>query len=111
MAPAKGDAPTKPELLRIAREGRKWHLGLVLVTQRPGFVDSDILSQAASLVALRITNPDDISSIRASVESVTSGSISMLPDLSPGQAIVSGPILVERRVPLLASVVKLGGRC
>jgi DNA helicase HerA-like ATPase len=107
LAPPTGRAPTKPPLLRIAREGRKWGLSLVLVTQRPGFVDPDILSQAASLVALRVTNPDDISGIRRSVESSTSGLVDRLPDLDVGQAIVSGPVLRERRIPALVNIVAL----
>ncbi len=108
LAPAKKEPPTKSGVLRIAREGRKWGIGLVLVTQRPGFVDPDVLSQAATLIALRTTNPEDIASLRRSVESVTSELAERLPDLEPGQAIVSGLAVPERRVPLLARIAMLG---
>ncbi len=107
LAPSSEDKASKRALLRIAREGRKWGLSLVLVTQRPGFIDQDILSQAASLIALRITNPDDLSGLKRSVESVSQEMINRLPDLDPGQALVSGPALPERRIPLLARVEKL----
>ncbi len=108
LAPAGGDAATKPYMVQIAREGRKWGLGLVIVTQRPGFVDSDVLSQAATLVALRVTNPEDIASLRRSVESATREMVERLPDLDRGQAIVSGMAVPERRVPVVARVEMLG---
>ena len=104
LAPADEDTASKRALLRIAREGRKWGLSLVLVSQRPGFIDQGILSQASSLIALRITNPDDLSSLRRSVESTTQETVDRLPDLDPGQAIVSGPAVPERRIPLLVKV-------
>ncbi len=104
LAPADEDTASKKALLRIAREGRKWGLSLVLVSQRPGFIDPGILSQASSLIALRITNPDDLTSIRRSVESVTQDAVDRLPDLDPGQAIVSGPMVPERKIPLLVRV-------
>ncbi len=111
LAPSKGDPPTKRWLVRIAREGRKWGVGLVLVTQRPGFVDPDVLSQAASLVALRVTNPEDISGLRRSVESTSAEMAERLPDLDQGQALVSGMAVPERRVPLAARIVMLGDHC
>ncbi len=111
LAPSRGDPPTKPGLLRIAREGRKWGIGLVLVTQRPGFVDPDVLSQATTLIALRITNPEDISGLKRSVESVTAEAATRLPDLDPGNAVVSGLALPERRIPILARITMLGGKC
>ena len=107
LAPAEEDTASKRALLRIAREGRKWGLSLVLVSQRPGFIDQGILSQASSLVALRMTNPDDLSSLRRSVESTAQDTVERLPDLDPGQAIVSGPAVPERRIPLLAHIKML----
>ncbi len=107
LAPADSDTASKRALLRIAREGRKWGLSLVLVSQRPGFIDQGILSQASSLVALRITNPDDLSSLRRGVESATQEAVERLPDLDPGQAIVSGPAVPERRIPLLVHISML----
>ena len=104
LAPAGAEMASKRALLRIAREGRKWGLSLVLVSQRPGFIDPDILSQAASLAALRITNPDDLAGLRRSVESTSQDLVERLPDLDPGQALLSGPAVPERRIPLLARI-------
>ncbi|NOZ89329.1 MAG: DUF87 domain-containing protein, partial [Crenarchaeota archaeon] len=106
-APAGEETPSGRALLRIAREGRKYGLSLVLVTQRPGFVDQNVLSQAASLIALRVTNPDDLAALRRSVESTSEEMVEKLPDLEPGQALISGPILPERRIPVLARIAQL----
>jgi len=107
LAPAGEDRASKRALLRIAREGRKWGLSLLLVSQRPGFIDSNILSQAASIAAMRITNPDDIAGLRRSVESVSQELVDHLPDLDRGQAVVSGMVVAERKIPLLVMVEKL----
>ncbi len=107
LAPASENTPTKRPLLRIAREGRKWGLSLLLVTQRPGFLDEGVLSQAATLAALRITNPTDLATIKRSMESISQDLADRLPDLEPGQAVVAGPAVPERRIPLLVKIDRL----
>ena len=107
LAPASIEKASKHMLLRVAREGRKWGLSLVLVTQRPGFIDPGVLSQASTLIALRITNPDDIMGLRRGSESTSQELVERLPDLEQGQAIVAGMAVPERRVPLLVKVEKL----
>lgn len=107
LAPAGEKRASKTLLLRVAREGRKWGLSLVLVSQRPGFIDPGILSQAATLVALRITNPEDLAGIKRGVESASQEAVERLPDLEPGQALVSGLAVPERRIPLLVKVEML----
>ncbi|WP_338248273.1 ATP-binding protein [Pyrodictium abyssi] len=110
LAPTDEDRASKASLLRIAREGRKWGLSLVLVSQRPGFIDPGILSQAATMIALRITNPDDLAGIKRGVESASQEIVERLPDLEPGQALVSGLAVPERRIPLLTRVEMLRPR-
>jgi len=109
LAPPQEERASKEALLRVAREGRKWGLSLWLVTQRPSFVDADILSQAATSILLRTTNPEDLSMIRRSVESVAAEIVDRLPELEPsrGEALVVGLAAPERRVPLLVSVERL----
>ncbi|MEB2835828.1 MAG: DUF87 domain-containing protein [Desulfurococcales archaeon] len=107
LAPARVDRASKRILVRVAREGRKWGLSLVLVTQRPGFIDPDVLSQAATLAALRITNPEDLSGLRRGSESTSQELLEGLPDLEQGQAVVAGMAVPERRIPLLVKVDKL----
>ena len=110
LAPVDEDKPTKQVLRRIAREGRKWGVSLLTVTQRPSQVDSTVLSQAATVVVLRITNAQDVEVVRKSLESISKEHADRLPDLEPGQAIVSGPALPQRRVPVVVKVEKLERR-
>lgn len=89
---------------RIAAEGRKFGVFLVLVTQRPGKVHADTLSQCGSQIIMRLTNPDDQSAIRRASESVSESLLADLPGLNVGEAVVLGPLV---RVPVL---VKVEGR-
>ena len=86
----------------IAREGRKFHSSLVLVSQRPIQLSTTALSQCNSSIILRISNPYDIKHIGESIEGVTSDIMNMLPGLKVGEAIVTGevvnyPILIQVR--------------
>ena len=107
LAPIDEDKPTRQVLRRIAREGRKWGASLLTVTQRPSQVDSTVLSQAATVIVLRMTNAQDIEVVKKSLESISKEQAEHLPDLEPGQAIVSGPALPQRRVPIVVKVEKL----
>jgi hypothetical protein len=107
LAPANVERASKTLLLRVAREGRKWGLSLLLVSQRPGFIDPNILSQAATVALLRIVNPDDIAGLRKGAESVSQELVDRLPDLEQGQAVVAGLAVPERRIPLLVAVEML----
>ncbi len=109
LAPAGVEKSSKDALLRVAREGRKWGLSLWLVSQRPSFIDSGILSQTATSILLRTTNPEDLSMIKRGVESVAAEIVDRLPELEPtrGEALVVGLAAPERRIPLLVNVEKL----
>ena len=85
---------------QIATEGRKFGIGLVLISQRPSRVDSTVLSQCNSYLIMRIVNPADQSYIRSTIETIGKEEIDLLPSLTTGEAIVSGqcvnfPILVK----------------
>ncbi|MEB3760710.1 MAG: DUF87 domain-containing protein [Desulfurococcales archaeon] len=109
LAPAGISKSSKDALLRVAREGRKWGLSMWLVTQRPSFVDSSILSQTATSILLRTTNPEDLASIKRGVESAAAEIIDRLPELEPsrGEALLTGLAAPERRIPLLIMVERL----
>jgi len=89
---------------RIAAEGRKFGVFLVLVTQRPGKVHADTLSQCGSQIIMRLTNPDDQSAVRRASESVSEALLADLPGLNVGEAVVLGPLV---RVPVM---VRVAGR-
>ena len=77
-------------LRKIAREGRKFGVGLCVVSQRPNRLDSDVLSQCNTQVIMKIVNPADQEHIRQSVETVTEDIVADLPGLSRGEAILAG---------------------
>ena len=86
----------------IASEGRKFGLGLVIVTQRAAKVDKNVLSQCNTQVILKVTNPNDLKAIGGSVEGLTAAMADEIPRLPIGVAIVVGggiqmPLLVEVR--------------
>lgn len=93
FAPAHGSAKSKPVLKTILSEGRKFGIGVALVSQRPSKLDPDSLSQCMTQVTMRVTNPADQQQIRQSVESVSEDIVNSLPALSTGEAIVSGAAL------------------
>nr|WP_281501739.1 ATP-binding protein [Kordiimonas laminariae] len=75
---------------RIAKEGRKFGLGSMLVSQRPSEIDETILSQCGTLFALRINNQADRSRVKAAMSDGVSGIVDSLPVLRTGEAIISG---------------------
>ncbi|MBI3741326.1 MAG: ATP-binding protein, partial [Chloroflexi bacterium] len=83
---------------RIASEGRKFGIFLVLITQRPYKVHGDTLSQCNSQIIMRLTNPQDQQAIRLSSESISEGLLGDLPGLNVGEAVVLGPLV---RVPVM----------
>ena len=65
-------AGSRKSMERIAKEGRKYGVGLVVVSQRPQEVSETVLAQCGTFICLRITNPDDQEYVRNLVpESVT----------------------------------------
>ena len=75
---------------RIAKEGRKYGIGLMLVSQRPSEIDNTILSQCGTLVALRLTNDRDRGQVRSCSSDNLEGLFAMLPILRTGEALIVG---------------------
>ncbi len=86
---------------RIASEGRKFGLFMVLITQRPYKVHGDTLSQCNSQIIMRLTNPQDQQAIRLSSEGISEGLLADLPGLNVGEAVILGPLV---RVPVMVRV-------
>lgn len=85
-----GEKPWLYEIRRIAREGRKFGLGLGLVSQRPSQIDPTVLSQCNTQIILRITNPTDQAQIKRMAEQLDDDLGAKLSLLQTGQAIVCG---------------------
>jgi hypothetical protein len=74
----------------IAKEGRKYGVGLLLITQRPSELDETVLSQCGTIVALRMNNSKDRSHIRSAIQDELQIMVDLLPSLRTGEAIISG---------------------
>ncbi|MEO0539978.1 MAG: ATP-binding protein [Cyanobacteria bacterium P01_A01_bin.105] len=103
FAPAKEPSRCKAILRTILSEGRKFGLGVGLITQRPGKLDSDVLSQCMSQFLMRIVNPVDQESLKYGVEAAGRDLLKELPALTKGQVIISGACV---NTPVLCQVRK-----
>lgn len=89
---------------QIAQEGRKFGVGLILISQRPSRLDETTLSQCNSYIVMRMVNPADQNYVRRVVETLAEDEIRLLPELDVGEAILSGqlinfPVLVRIKEP------------
>lgn len=75
---------------KIVKEGRKYGIGTMIVSQRPSEINSTILSQCGTFFALRLANSTDRSHITSAVSDNLEGLTSMLPILKTGEAIIIG---------------------
>lgn len=75
---------------RIAKEGRKYGVGLVVITQRPSEVNRTVLSQSNNFIAMRLTNADDQSVVKKLMPDSIGNFAELLPVLDIGEAIVVG---------------------
>ncbi|MEO0146518.1 MAG: ATP-binding protein [candidate division WOR-3 bacterium] len=103
FCPDKESTRTKTIASRIAREGRKFGLGLCLVSQRPKRLDPDVLSQMNNMIVLRIVEPSDQRHIAEASENLSADLVQYLPSLNPGEAVCTGPAF---RVPLLVKIAE-----
>ncbi len=90
-------------LRTIASEGRKFGMGLCVVSQRPARIDKNVLSQCNTQIILKITNPNDLRAISQSIEGFSSDLEDEIKLLQPGVALIVGevveqPIIVNIRV-------------
>ncbi len=107
LAPNKRDSDSKRWIQRVAREGRKFGLGLCLVSQSPKTVDHDALSQMNNMIILRLVEPEDQRHVQSASESLSQDLINQLPSLNVGEAIVLG---LMTTVPTLVKIDKFKGR-
>ena len=75
---------------RIAKEGRKYGVGAMVISQRPSEVDETVLSQCGTFFALRLSNPEDRARVRGTLPDGLTGLLDVLPVLRTGEAVVTG---------------------
>jgi len=90
FAPQQGTATCSRILKNIASEGRKFGLGLCVVTQRAARIDKSVLSQCNTQLILQVTNPLDLKAIAQSIEGLTDGMTEMIQSLPVGTALITG---------------------
>ena len=89
------------------KEGRKFGIGAMIISQRPVEIPNTIISQVSTFIALRLTNSDDQSQIISFAPNNFSTFLKSLPSLGNGDAFVIGEsmkIPMKVKVPLLESV-------
>ncbi|OJZ05794.1 ATP-binding protein [Sphingobacterium sp. 40-24] len=92
---------SKKSIERIAKEGRKYGLSLMVVSQRPSEVSETIFSQCNNFISLRLTNVNDQSYVKALMPENSSAIADILPNLGSGECLIVGD------ATLIPSVVKL----
>jgi DNA helicase HerA-like ATPase len=88
---------------RIVKEGRKYGIGAMIVSQRPAEIDPTILSQCGTMFAMRLANASDRSHVTGTVSDNLEGLFNMLPSLRTGEAIIVGEAV---QLPLRAFIEK-----
>lgn len=92
---------SKKSIERIAKEGRKYGLSLMVVSQRPSEVSETIFSQCNNFIALRLTNTNDQNYVKALMPDNSNAVADILPNLGQGECLIVGDAV------LIPSVVKL----
>lgn len=95
---------SKKSLERIAKEGRKYGLSLMVVSQRPSEVSDTIFAQCNNFVSLKLTNMADQSYIKNLLPNNTNSIADILPTLAPGECLIAGdatpiPAIVKMEKP------------
>jgi DNA helicase HerA-like ATPase len=103
--PSKGEGqsetPSVEIIRRVITEGRKFGVGLLLVSQRPSRLDETTLSQCNSFLILRLVNPRDQQFVEKVMENLSRADGRLLPAFGPGEGIVSGQAV---RFPLVVRI-------
>jgi len=92
---------SKKSIERIAKEGRKYGLSLMVVSQRPSEVSETIFSQCNNFISLRLTNVNDQNYVRALMPENSNTIADILPNLAQGECLFVGDAI------LMPSVVKI----
>lgn len=96
---------SKEAVEKVFKEGRKFGLGALVISQRPSEVSETILAQVGTFIALRLTNSGDQSIVKNSAPDNLNSLIDLLPSLRTGEAIIVGEaIKIPSRVRLKLNV-------
>jgi len=107
LIPSDMNTFTKYWCARIAREGRKFGVGLCLVSQRPKALDANVLSQVNNMIILKLVEPNDQKYVQFASEMLTDEMLSQLSSLNVGEAIVFGSMI---RIPAMVKIHEFKGK-
>ena len=108
--PQGGDSAAHRTVSKIAKEGRKYGIGLCVVTQRPGEIESAVLSQCGTMIALRLTNRADREKVEAAMPDDLGALTGMLPALRTGEGVVIGEAMpIPSRIEFFRARVRPRG--
>lgn len=99
------DGPARSMVQRIVKEGRKFGIGAMIISQRPTEVDETILSQCGTFFALRLSNESDRGKVNAALPDNLAGIVNSLPILRTGEAIIIGE---SARLPIRCRITLPG---
>jgi len=92
---------------RVAKEGRKYGVSLVVISQRPADVSKTVLSQCGNFISMRLSNPDDQNVIRRLFPDSLGNFADLLPTLDIGESLIVGDAcLLPSRVKIDEPAVK-----
>lgn len=90
---------SRKQIERIAKEGRKYGISLVVVSQRPSNISTTVLSQCGSFITLRLTSDIDQNKVKRLLPDTLESQANILPSLRDGEALVTGDaIKLPRKV-------------
>lgn len=92
---------SRDSIERIAKEGRKYGVSLLLASQRPSEISDTIFAQCSNYVAMRLTNPNDQACVKKLLPDTLGDLVNKLPSLKAGEGLLIGDAVV------LPSVVKI----
>ncbi len=96
-----GEGSAATGVRRIAKEGRKYGIGVMLVSQRPSEIDATVLSQCGTIFAMRLANREDRGKVEGAASDSLEGLFGVLPVLRTGEALIVGEAV---NIPIRANV-------
>lgn len=92
---------SRESIERIAKEGRKYGVSLLLASQRPSEISETIFSQCSNFIAMRLTNPNDQSYVRKLLPDTLGALVDKLPSLKAGECLLIGDAVILPSVALI----------
>lgn len=93
---------SRESIERIAKEGRKYGVSLLLASQRPSEISETIFSQCSNFIAMRLTNPNDQSYVRKLLPDTLGDLVDKMPSLKAGECLLIGDAVILPSIALIS---------